>query len=429
MRSVLILLLSLSMAHATAAAEPQIAIAAPSGIWETSIAISSVDPKVAVAIGVVGGGGSVQPFYTEDGGLTWQESAALGLTTPTRTYARHGDPVVAAGPDGLLYATTLIGYPRSYPLTYGGIAVYRSDDGGKTWSDPLPVVERAPEDNPRFRDDKEWIGVDTTTGPHRGNVYVSWLRDDVNNPQRVEAVFSRSTDQGRTWSPELILGGGSGGQISIGPNSEVHLLRVCPGGYNCSQTSTDGGVTFGAPVRIGPSGTFLSNAADSSAGPHGGNVYIAWIGSITGPQLSRSYAGTVYFARSTDGAATWQPPVAITPVGTGTGLFQTIACDPVTGDLVIAWLDRRANRQGKTFTLYMTRSTDGGATWSPHQAVSEPVDMTNLSPGGFIGDYNQTAAQGGVFLSSFSDGAGRMGVLRLQFDPPPPRVRRRSVRP
>ena len=413
---------------ATAQEGPGYAVAAPKGVWEVSIAVSPADPNVATVIGVVGGGGAVQPFYTEDGGETWHSGGQLGLKTPTRTYARHGDPVIASDRHGTMYVSTLIGWPKNYPLTYGGIAVYRSEDGGKTWDGPFPVVERAPEDNPRYSDDKEWIGVDATGSEHDGNVYVSWLRVDKTNGDRIDSVFCRSTDGGRTWGEELVLGSGSGAQMSIGPNGEVHLLRV-EGGYNISQVSTDGGVTFSKAVRIARSGTFLSNAVDTSNGPGRGNLYIAWIASFAGPQLSRSFVGTLYFARSTDGGATWEPPVAITPVGAGTALFQTIACDPVTGHLVLAWLDRRADPKSKTFRLYATRSTDGGNTFSPHQPVTGSVDMSHPQPQGFIGDYNQTTAYGGVFLSAFSDGAGKMGVARMVFEDPAPVKRRRSVGP
>jgi hypothetical protein len=419
---------SIALGVAASAQQPPGYVVAATKVWENSIAISPANPNVAAAIGVVGGGGTVQTVYTEDGGRTWHPGGPLGLTTPRLTYERHGDPVIASDRHGTMYVSTMIGWPKNYPLSHSGIAVFRSRDGGKTWEGPFPVVERAPQDKPYYFDDKEWIGVDATGSEHDGNVYVSWLRVDKTNGDRVESVFCRSTDGGVTWSKELVLGSGSGAQMSIGPNGEVYLLRV-EGGYNISHVSTDGGVTFSKAVRIARSGTFLSNAIDTSNGPGRGNLYVAWIASFAGPQLSRSFVGTLYYARSTDGGATWGPPVAITPEGAGTALFQTIACDPVTGHLVIAWLDRRADPRSKMFRLYATRSTDGGRTFSPHQAVTEPVDMSHPSPQGFIGDYNQTSAHGGVFLSVFSDGAGQMSVARIAFEDPAPRTRRRPVRP
>jgi hypothetical protein len=409
---------ALLVASSLFAQDPGYVIAArDGGVWETSIAMSPADPKVAVAIGVIGGGGKVQPFRTDDGGLTWQPGGNLGFTTPTRTYERHGDPVVTAGSDGTFYAATLIGSPKTYPLTYGGIGVFTSRDGGATWDGPFPVVERAPQDKPRYADDKEWITVDDTGGPYDGNLYVSWIRNDTANTQDIASVFSRSTDGGRTWSPETVLGRGAGAQVSVGPNGEVHAIRTCEG-FICSQTSRDGGVTFDAPVRIAPSGTFWSNAVDISTGPHRGNLYVAWIASITGPQLTRSYVGTVYFARSTDGGKSWEGPVAITPIGTGTALFQTIAADRVTGEVMLTWLDRRENPTGKKFRLMMTRSTDGGKSFTPHSAVTTAVDMTN-NGSGFIGDYNQMDGHGGLFLSAFSDGTGKMGVARIEGVQPP----------
>jgi BNR repeat-like domain/BNR/Asp-box repeat len=427
-------LLLLFALRSFAADDPGYVIAATKGnVWENSIAMSPTDPNKAVAIGVVSGVGNatVQPFYTDDGGRTWHYGGKLGLTTAKRTYMRHGDPVVASDRFGTMYAATLIGWPNNYPLTYSGIGVFRSEDNGRTWEGPFGVVERAPTDSPYFSDDKEWIAVDATGSKYDGNVYVAWLRVDTKNTSRIEAVFSRSTDGGRTWSPETVLGPGSGGQPSVGPNGEVHLFRSCGDGYYCSQTSRDGGVTFEAPVRIAVSSTFMSNGVDISSGPHRGNLYQSWIASITGPQLTRSFVGTVYFARSIDGGRTWQPPVPITPVGSGTALFQTLAVDPTNGDVVMAWLDRRANPTGTTFRLYQTRSTDGGKTWSEQVPVTDEIDMKVPGTNPFIGDYNQMAGFGGVFLTAFSDGTGKMRVTRLEFPRTQgkPGPKRRASRP
>ncbi|HEX6084504.1 MAG TPA: sialidase family protein [Thermoanaerobaculia bacterium] len=434
MQRVAAAVLLLSALRAFGAGDPGYVIAATRGnVWETSIALSHADPLKAVAIGVVSGAGNanVQPFFTEDGGRTWHYGGNLGYTTKKRTYVRHGDPVVASDRFGTMYAATLIGSPNNYPLTYSGIGVSRSTDNGRTWDGPYGVVERAPTDTPvYYSDDKEWIAVDTTGGRYDGNVYVAWLRVDTKANSRPEAVFARSTDGGVTWSPELLLGPGAGGQISVGPNGEVILFRSCGDGYYCSQVSLDGGETFAAPVRIAVSSTFVSHGVDVSNGPHRGNLYQAWIAAITGPQLTRSFVGTVFFARSTDGGKTWQQPRPITPFNTGTALFQTLAVDPVNGDVVLAWLDRRANPAGKKFRLYTSRSTDGGATWSEQVPVTDEVDMAVPGSNPFIGDYNQMVGFGGVYLSAFSDGTGKMRVARLSFQPPQKSgPRRRAARP
>ena len=44
--------------------------------------------------------------------------------------------------------------------------------------------------------------------------------------------------------------------------------------------------------------------------------------------------------------------------------------------------------------------------------------MTVPGTNPFIGDYNQTVGFGGVFLSAFSDGTGKMRVARMSFQPP-----------
>src|SRR5207249_3032213 len=119
-------------------------------------------------------------------GLTKHAPAAID-----GPWDRASDPVVAFGPDGTAYATSLV-FDEGGSNAPSGIAVNISGDGGKTWGQPTyPDNQQA--DN---GDDKEWTVVDqsNSAGHHQGRVYVVWDRP----PEGV--LLSYSDDKGQTWS-------------------------------------------------------------------------------------------------------------------------------------------------------------------------------------------------------------------------------------
>ncbi len=414
-------------------------VAAPEEVWENSIAVSPANPLNAVVAGMYHQGQKtyvVRTYYTEDGGVSWHPSAAPPLVTAKAAYDAQGDPVVAFDRSGNAYLVTLIKRGSNYERS--GIAVWRSSDGGRTWSNARPVVER----QLNYFDDKEWIGIDNTGGPYDGTIYVAWLRSASRFSGPIELVFSRSIDGGLTWTPEKVIGSGGGPQFGIGPNGEIHITYA-EGLMMKSVISRDGGLTFTDRVDIGriavpPNNlahldfflyAFPSSAADASFSPYRGNVYSTWAGSANAfPNAGSALPGTIWFSRSTDGGRSWSAPIALSNPSTGRdAMFPSLAVDQVSGDIVVAWLDRSDDPQNRLARIYAVRSRDGGATFSAPRAFTSPVSLSGIS---FAGHYNGTAAHGGVWLTAFSDAAGRLGVARLAFEgpPSPSGPRRRSVR-
>ncbi|MFL5575506.1 MAG: sialidase family protein [Gemmatimonadaceae bacterium] len=76
--------------------------------------------------------------------------------------------------------------------------------------------------------------------------------------------------------------------------------------------------------------------------------------------------GALRLVRSADGGATWSAPVTVTDDGDfGSHNFHALHAAP-GGALYVAWLDGRAGKSA----AYMTRSADGGRTWSPNVRVA-----------------------------------------------------------
>jgi hypothetical protein len=82
----------------------------------------------------------------------------------------------------------------------------------------------------------------------------------------------------------------------------------------------------------------------------------------------------VRFARSTDGGATWSSSVRVNDdVGNAWQWFGTMSVSP-TGRIDVIWLDTRDDPGGYDSSLYYSFSTDGGATWSANERLSDSFD-------------------------------------------------------
>jgi hypothetical protein len=101
-------------------------------------------------------------------------------------------------------------------------------------------------------------------------------------------------------------------------------------------------------------------------------VVVAWQDSRGGPHIRAR--------RSTDGGRTWPEPAALVSgiaAGTDTPIPATMPSVAVGAQGVawIAWEDRRDGERD----VYLARSTDGGATWSPGQSAESDVPGASTS--------------------------------------------------
>jgi hypothetical protein len=177
--SVLLFILMSSMGFAQF---PNIMIGNMSMPEEPSIAIHPKNPGQLVA------GANVDLYYTSgDGGLTWQEG------TLTSNYGVYGDPCLLADTAGNFYYFHLSDPP--FGSWIDRIVCQKSTNGGQTWNNGTYMGL-----NGVKVQDKEWAAVD----PRTNNIYVCWTQFDVygtNNPADSSIIlFSKSTDEGLTWS-------------------------------------------------------------------------------------------------------------------------------------------------------------------------------------------------------------------------------------
>ncbi|MBN3035581.1 MAG: T9SS type A sorting domain-containing protein [Bacteroidales bacterium] len=111
------------------------------------------------------------------------------------------------------------------------------------------------------------ITVDSSGGPHDGNIYILCSVDPYGNPDPLDVMFTRSTDTGLTWSAPIRVNDDPGnnayqwfGTMSVAPDGRIDVVwldtRDNPGSvwsalYYCY--SNDGGVTFSVNQKLSES--------------------------------------------------------------------------------------------------------------------------------------------------------------------------------
>ncbi|HWX55253.1 MAG TPA: sialidase family protein [Verrucomicrobiae bacterium] len=363
---------------------------------EPAIAVNDKDPRqLAVAWQV-----NASVAYSTDSGENWK--TASGTAPPE--YRTSGDVSVtfdAAGHAILCYiAFDKLGSTNYWArgATRNGIFVRRSLDGGKTWErNSVPVIVHESTPGIPF-EDKPWVVADTSASANAGNLYIGWTQFTLTAS---DMLFSRSTNDGKTWSAPIRLNSVSGlprddnGALEgfhavVGPDGTLYTIWDDRDGIMMA-VSHDGGRTFGKDRRIVPAGpayfgitgVFRSNGFPQiGMDPRSGRLYVAWSDYSNGDV-------DVFVASSGDRGHTWGAPVRVNndPLHNGDDqFFQWMAVDPVNGGVNLIFYDRRGSNKETIVTL--ARSTDSGKTFTNYAFDPQAFE----AEGDFLGDYLSIAA-------------------------------------
>jgi len=299
--------------------------------------------------------------YTTDGGTTWTFPGVL------EDNVFRSDPVTNSDETGTFFYLSLL---ETFCEN-----MYRSTNGGRSWTELQP-------DGLAGGGDKQWFTIDKTGGPGHGFQYQSSDGGDCDNSGVVE--FQRSTDGGITWqapiaipnSPNIgTLDVDTNGNLFIGGESDTFYCVRSSNAQMGGQTPTFDQVTavnMGGDLGFGginPAGLdgMLFLAIDRSGGPTNNNIYM--LASVVPPGRSTT---DVMFVRSTDGGLTFSAPVKVNddPVNPSKWhWFGTFSVAP-NGRLDAVWHDTRNAANNTDSQLFYSFSTDAGVTWSPNVAVS-----------------------------------------------------------
>ncbi len=327
------------------------------------------------------GGTACRGYSSTDGGRTWKTAEFAEQTS-----MGGGDPQVAFTAQGTALFVGLAFDKKEDGKTCVPMQVWRSEDGGESWG---PLIEIPCDKNW----DHEQIVVDYTKGKHAGRIYIGVL---YGYPVYQVGVF-RSDDDGRTWTGPVEAANGGGelginvvqpmvlsdgtlvvpyGDFEFKPEKRKLTKKATTGLWTVA--STDGGLTFSAPRKVGVQeyrvdpeeknlglAGFPKFGADSTAGsPFQDRIYAAW-------EDARLGSYRVLTSWSADKGKTWSPPRPIdASVAASAHQFQPAVAVNEDGTVAVTWFDTRNSPDGQRYDQYLAASVDGGATFLPAVRVS-----------------------------------------------------------
>ena len=363
---------------------------------EPSIAIHPENPKIMAAGSVLS-----DYYYSKNGGKKWKSK------TLKSTYGVYGDPVLMFDTKGRIYFFHLASYPKTSHLDR--IVCQSAANVCRKFNDGT-----APKPNGTKVQDKHW----TVVNPQNNEIYMTWTQFDEyasDNPEhRSIIVFSKSKDQGLTWSDPLRISKHSGdcmdgdetveGAVpAVGPDGEIYVTWTGPNGL-VMQRSLDGGDTWlNEEKSIGKQyggwdldvpGIYRANGlpilkCDLSDGPNRGALYINWC-----DQMNDESDTDSWIMRSMDGGETWSERIRVNQDTSGKHQFFTWMCiDQSNGYLYFVYYDRRNYSDTRT-DVYVSVSRDGGNTFEDFRVSDSPfIPKKEL----FFGDYlNIDAVKGTI---------------------------------
>jgi hypothetical protein len=133
--------------------------------------------------------------------------------------------------------------------------------------------------------------------------------------------------------------------------------------------STDGGKTFSTPITV--SGNALIAAESTLALDSAGNPYVGWIGLNPVPAQG-TFA--IFLSRSTDQGNSFSAPVVASGASRDAENPEIVV--DKNGNIVIAYVDFATSG----LPIFSVRSTDGGMTFSAPSRVSQPGESTGNPP-------------------------------------------------
>jgi hypothetical protein len=368
---------------------------------------------------------SIATYISPDGGASWQN----GGVPPQPAAGPAGDDVtVAFDAHGRGYiCATRSGHgsglnPANLDANRA-VYVWRTDDGGRSFSAPVTVVEGQYCDHP-------WLatGLDQTSAQH--DVYVTWGAGN----SHTALDLSRSSDGGQSFAPpRRILGEATvPSLVSAGPQLAAGLqglvCAVCDWttqqessgdmiGQFVAVCSTDAGKSFAGPVHLGTESAAIALPGDVrpnsgptvAVSPQGDVLYVAFPTHKPGAKHS-----DIVVTESHDGGGTWSKAVTATP-DDGVIYFQPNLAVDQAGRVAISAFALTNGRVNEVLLVSRARELHFGPPLQVTTASFDPLDSTTASRGKYgawwIGDWQGIASTAGSFHLVWND--TRTGKLDL----------------
>ncbi|MFZ1322713.1 MAG: T9SS type A sorting domain-containing protein [Ignavibacteria bacterium] len=351
-------------------------------------------------------------YTTTDGGITWFGTDLIPA------FGSPSDPGPCIDKDGVIIITTL----------NPGMAASYSTNNGITWSPAVNITTQSSDKNFAASDD-------APSSSFYGRSYCVWSNFASGSPP---IVISYTTNSGVSWSSvnqinTSVAGHYSQGcDIAIGPTGEVYVCWAAP---NSASPFIEDFAGFAKSVNGSANWTVTDNAydmngirsssyngwgvrvnsfprigVDRSGGPRNGWIY------IVASDVNLAPAGSdadVVIHRSSDGGVTWSSGVRVNqdPLNNGkVQFFPAIRVDESGGVNVVYYDNRNYPSVGDSCQVYVSRSLDGGTTWTDMLVSDHSWKVKGEAGlGNYMGDYiGITSGSGKLWPFWFDDKSGTM---------------------
>ena len=377
--------------------------------WNTS--------KVIAACNNIVSSGRQVEMYSTDSGATWGQTT-LPLASGD---SFHSDPTVDWTSNGTAWSTT-IGINATGTILK--MRAYQSTDGGATWA--LDNTFSGTQSST----DKQMVWADhSTTSAFKDQLYAIWHNG-------TPCYMNRRTATG--WGTPIQVSGAESTGTAIGAdvktNANGDVFGAWPATGNSKifvVKSTNGGVSYAVPIQVATTFDsydigvpamntrraliYVTLSAYSGGGKN--NVYATWtdLSGATGCTAPANEPGSntasacktrIWFARSTDGGATWQAKAKINDAASLNDQFnQWMAVDETTGRISIMYYDTVGDAGRRKTDVWYQTSTDDGVAWgAPFKVTTAMTDESvSGSDGNQYGDYNGLNGHAGNFFPVWTD--------------------------
>jgi hypothetical protein len=265
------------------------------------------------------------------------------------------------------------------------------------------------------------------------NIVATWKQDVGPALQTRSDLVASSLDGGRTWTRRTIPGltvctggtatTGSDPWLSAGGDGTVYFSGLAadistdpPTTAIVASRSRNGGRSWPVPATVAAPLAGNEHDAITASPTLAGHAYMAWANFL----LTFPRTNTLEFSRTTDGGASWSPPVLIDQPGPFALDFAPRILVLPDGTLLAVFA--RADFELGLGTLHAARSLDEGRTWLPAvQVGAKPIPPRFIDPE--TGDElpqpafpSAAVAPDGTVYVAFEDStsptAGAVGVAR-----------------
>ncbi|MCX7909026.1 MAG: T9SS type A sorting domain-containing protein [Ignavibacteria bacterium] len=413
------------------------------GQSETFIARHPNNPNIIVAASndmrynSASSGFRMAAYYSTNGGKTWSTSltpknADVFIPTPSSGGMTNVDPGLAFDSKGNLYYSYIFAQvSNDGDIEDGGVFMNRSTDGGKTWSEPIPVSYSVGGGGSQDAHDKPFIACDANpNSPFKDRIYVTWY---LISPTVGPCIGFAYSTNGEEFSPTTKIPGSVGlGSVQspmpiVASDGTLYVVWENKNNNQTSvyvQKSTTGGTSWAwSSPKVAQTVISIGEKVNlRMALPNKGNMRVSSHPYIclgeTPNELFLVQAGKdengkyrIYFAKTTNGGESWTSRIRVDDNQYGNDMFfPAIAYDPSSKILAVSYYSSQMDPDNKAVDLFVSVSFDKGNTWKSIRVTptswyldhaNAVIDAGGASLGRYWGDYLSMIAYDGKIIPCF----------------------------